>query len=79
MTQDARESLLKETIDMGNRVAAFYEEYIDTQNSRIDALEAERLQLMRQLRHARRLLRTALHGTGNAKAKGRAYTPPFRS
>lgn len=58
--QEAIQRELRDTIEMGNKIVSFYEEVLEAQTERIEALEKQNLKLMRLVKESKELLKGVL-------------------
>jgi len=58
--QEGIERELRDTIEIGNKIVSFYEEVMDAQTERIEALEKQNLKLIRLVKESKELLKGVL-------------------
>ena len=58
--QETIERELRDTLEIGNKVVSFYEEVLEAQTERIEALEKQNANLMRLVAESKELLKGVL-------------------
>lgn len=58
--QEAVERELRDTLEIGNKIVSFYEEVMEAQTERIEALEKQNANLSRLLKESKELLNGVL-------------------